>query len=404
MRSRKLVTLQRAEFPTPESNLDYVKVRAFTELSLSGERYTNPPVLGLLDCGTLVIIAGNHRIAGLLEAEVAEAEFWVWELGSRDEAEFFASEDNLLRRDLPALVKAEYIAKCAHYLRTMPVSHQLGAKGRPKGGDADIARRLGIPQASLRRHLAIGRLSVEAKAAAWELKLQTNQSALAAAAKSADPAEQVAILAQRARKHDPAPISEHTAPELDDGIGAERAISIEAADNQVKLDLAPKFGTPTIAGATAPAFTESVPSSLDLEVGSDIGRGADAAAGIECLDGGAAITSCDEHNVTPSANDEDLGEVATIADFVVRCGWQGVACAYFALDPDDQQRVLDYIARGADLSARGPAAGLEPLDASAVAAPGSGATVVTDRGSGELEDASAAVPSFVAESHLGPKS
>ncbi len=344
MRPQSLITLKRADFPTPASQLDSAKVSALAEVSISGQRYTSPPVLGRLPCGTLVIIAGNHRIAGLLEAGAEEAEFYVRRIDSREEAEYLASEDNLVRRDLPVLVRAESIAKCADYLRTVPVSHQVGAKGRPKGGDADIARRLGFPPATFRRLQAIGRLSAEAKAAAWDLKLEANQSALAAAAQKQDPAEQVALLVKQARKCVSSDVAEQAGPELEASCGAENSTEASGPNKATVDDHATSLNSSAWAAAhNAPDPDGDLHSSPALTPGRNDGLGADVATSSLHSD----EASAERRPFEPAASTEPVAQEGAAPQPDPRddppC-WRSLAEAYLRLPQIDRSKLWRQVA------------------------------------------------------------
>lgn len=105
--------------------------------------------------------------------------------------------ENLHRSDLDALERAEQTGEFSLLMGRLPaenvVSGQVVQKlskrgrsgeGRPQGGVAELARKLGRPRKDVERDLQINRLTPEAKQAAREHKLTDNRSALLTAAKA----------------------------------------------------------------------------------------------------------------------------------------------------------------------------------------------------------------------------
>jgi hypothetical protein len=81
------------------------------------------------------------------------------------------------------------------------VSRQLGAKvGRPESGNKLTARKLNIPEQTVRRAYQTASLAPEAQRAAEETGLDNNRSALLEAAKAEDPEAQAAVIRRIARR------------------------------------------------------------------------------------------------------------------------------------------------------------------------------------------------------------
>ena len=81
------------------------------------------------------------------------------------------------------------------------VSRQLGAKvGRPESGNKLAARKLNIPEQTIRRAYQTASLSPEAQKAAEETGLDDNRSALLEAAKAEGPEVQAAVIRRIARR------------------------------------------------------------------------------------------------------------------------------------------------------------------------------------------------------------
>jgi hypothetical protein len=67
-------------------------------------------------------------------------------------------------------------------------------RGRPRGGNREFARLAGMSEAGVRRARKVASLSPEAQEAAKRLHLDSNQSALIAAARYSFAKDQVAVL------------------------------------------------------------------------------------------------------------------------------------------------------------------------------------------------------------------
>ena len=66
--------------------------------------------------------------------------------------------------------------------------------GRPKGGEREAARQLGLDRDDVRRAIKVASLSPEAQQAAHEVGLANNRSALLRAADEATPEDQIRVL------------------------------------------------------------------------------------------------------------------------------------------------------------------------------------------------------------------
>lgn len=145
-----------------------------------------------------VLVAGYHRLEAAKSLGWSEIECLIVSENDID-AQLWEISENLHRSELTAIERSEMTAKYAA-LVGQRVSAQVGPKpngGRPEGGDRKAARDLGIKRQDIQRARQIASLAPEAKAAARDVGLDDNQSALLTAAKAA-PQQQAAIIRQYA--------------------------------------------------------------------------------------------------------------------------------------------------------------------------------------------------------------
>lgn len=155
------------------------------------------------------LVAGRHRLEaakrlGWTEIDCVELD----ERSDDPQAETIGQiaeiDENLVRRAISEIERAEMIARRVEILanklaQAAPVSERGRVEGRGNaGGIRAAARELNMPRDTVRRAVSIAKLSPEAKAAARETGLDTNQSALLSAAKRPTAGEQVAEVRARA--------------------------------------------------------------------------------------------------------------------------------------------------------------------------------------------------------------
>ncbi|MGU3494233.1 ParB/RepB/Spo0J family partition protein [Xanthobacteraceae bacterium A53D] len=145
-----------------------------------------------------VLIFGRHRVRAFEILGRSSIECEVKDVGDI-EAELIEISENLHRSELTALERDEQIARWIELTTAKPaaddVPRQPDAKprgGRPEGGTRAAARELGLSEADARRATKVASLCEEAKATAREAGLDDNRTALLAAAKEAEPEQQVA--------------------------------------------------------------------------------------------------------------------------------------------------------------------------------------------------------------------
>jgi ParB-like chromosome segregation protein Spo0J len=159
--------------------------------------------------GRYLLIAGRQRLEALRRLGHDEALAHVVDFDDI-EARLWAISENLHRTELSEIERAAQLTEYERQLaaradtavepptggakeKRAQVAQVSGGRGK-KGGDSQIARDLNLPRDEVRRRRAIDRLSDEAKAAAVEMGLDRNQSALLEAAKAKDPEAQTAAL------------------------------------------------------------------------------------------------------------------------------------------------------------------------------------------------------------------
>jgi len=167
-------------------------------------RYTDnkPTPLSAVDhARQAVLIAGAHRLQAVKNLGWSEIPIREFD-GDDRAARMWEIAENLHRAELTELERDVQIAEWIK-LAGEEVSAKVDPKpqgGRPESGINKAARDLGIEQKAAQRAAKIAGLSDEAKAAAVELGLDDNQSALLQASKAKTADEQVEALKQRKAK------------------------------------------------------------------------------------------------------------------------------------------------------------------------------------------------------------
>ena len=115
------------------------------------------------------------------------------------EARMWTISENLHRAELTEVQRSQQIAEfvqLAEEKRAAGITVQVGQKlpGRPEGGISAASRDLNMTRHEVRRAQTIAALPETTLAAAEDLGLDDNQSALLAAARAEDPDEQVEVL------------------------------------------------------------------------------------------------------------------------------------------------------------------------------------------------------------------
>jgi ParB family transcriptional regulator, chromosome partitioning protein len=148
----------------------------------------------------ILLVAGAYRLKAAELAGLKEVACIFLE-GDGRRARLVAIEENLFRKDLTALKRAEQLAEWVEIAMELEDSGQKVLKpkgGRPEGGIAKVARELPISgktkearRKTAERAIKINELSPEAKKAAEELNLDDRTAALLVIAKEKSPAAQV---------------------------------------------------------------------------------------------------------------------------------------------------------------------------------------------------------------------
>jgi ParB-like chromosome segregation protein Spo0J len=146
------------------------------------------------------LVAGAHRLQAVKNLGWSEIPAHVFE-GDDREARMWELAENLHRAELTALERSEQLAEWIRLAEECDAAqvdpHQPRKAGQQPGGVNQASRDLGIDRKAAQRAAKIDSLAPEAKAAAVELGLDDNQSALLEAAKAETADEQVDALRQR---------------------------------------------------------------------------------------------------------------------------------------------------------------------------------------------------------------
>jgi ParB/RepB/Spo0J family partition protein len=211
----------------------------------------------LAECVPL-LVAGRHRLEAVRRLGWTDMPAVVVEGDERD-ARLWEIAENLHRSELTALERSEHIAEWEKLVSAKLA--ETPREGRP-GGKAATARSLNVSEAEVNRAAKISKLSDEAKAAAREVGLDDNQSALLAGA--AKPAgEQANTLRRwadtrpRPRPAEPAPSATAPAPEPHNDAEAPEAEEEGSAEGRQD-----EVGATTPPAAPDEAAAPDVPSSV----------------------------------------------------------------------------------------------------------------------------------------------
>jgi len=142
------------------------------------------------------IVAGHHRYAAARALGWDDIEAREYDGDERD-ARLWEISENLHRADLTVLERDEHVAEwialtAGKLAQVAPVSERGRVEGRGNtGGVRAAARDLGVDRDDARRAQKVASLPEDAKQAARDVGLDDNRSALLAAAKAPDPAEEL---------------------------------------------------------------------------------------------------------------------------------------------------------------------------------------------------------------------
>jgi ParB family transcriptional regulator, chromosome partitioning protein len=213
----RIVHISIAKIETPNGGRDLEDDRV-TDLVASMQRIgmLNPIGIRIVD-GNPRLVYGRHRLAAAQSIGWVNIECHVLE-GDDRRARMAEIAENLHRVELSELERSEQITEwiklAAEEAEDKPaqvaqVSPATGGRGQ-KGGLSEAAREIGLTREAARRAQTIAGLPAEAKAAAQDLRLADNQSALLEAAKSPDPLGALKGRAKRPRQS-PRKIAQHQA-------------------------------------------------------------------------------------------------------------------------------------------------------------------------------------------------
>lgn len=198
----RVETISISEIELPKGRRD-IRPEAVGDLARSMQQIglLSPIGVRVVD-GKARLVYGGHRLEAARKLGWDTIDCHLIEADDR-QARMAEIAENLHRAELTALERSEQVAE---WLRLEEehatekagqvdrLSATVGGRGKT-GGISEAAREIGIDRSTARRARKIGTLPPEAKAAAQELGLDDNQSALLRAAKSAQP---VASLQQHA--------------------------------------------------------------------------------------------------------------------------------------------------------------------------------------------------------------
>jgi ParB-like chromosome segregation protein Spo0J len=190
------------------------------------------PLTCVVRDGQHILVAGRNRLEALRLVGAEQAPVRIVDFNDV-EAQLWRLSENLHRAELTKLQYDQQVVKYAELLKVKQVGEtaapipsqpaneippegvlrQLGAKpphqetvgGRPESGSRLVARKLNIPEQTVRRAYQTASLSPEAQKAAVETGLDDNRSALLEAAKERTPEAQTATIRRLAeRRTEPA--------------------------------------------------------------------------------------------------------------------------------------------------------------------------------------------------------
>ena len=147
------------------------------------------------------VVSGQHRLEAVKMLGLEEIECFVTE-DDETASRMWEISENLHRAELPQVERDKLVAEWCRLVGKDEVLAQVAPKvqnGRPKGGEREAARQLGLDRDDVRRAIKVASITPEAQQAAHEVGLADNRSALLeAASKPAE--EQAAYLRERAAK------------------------------------------------------------------------------------------------------------------------------------------------------------------------------------------------------------
>jgi ParB family chromosome partitioning protein len=150
------------------------------------------------------LIAGRHRLEAFRRLGWATVLAVIFE-GSAAEAELWRIAENLCRKELSILDRAEEIARWIELRGEKPAQDARVSGGRGhKGGISAAARELNIDRRTVQRGVRVAGLTDEAKTVARRLNLDDDQRALEDAVDAGGTAEQIAALEEKARRNEQA--------------------------------------------------------------------------------------------------------------------------------------------------------------------------------------------------------
>jgi ParB/RepB/Spo0J family partition protein len=149
------------------------------------------------------LVAGRHRLEAFRLMGWSTVPAAIFD-GSANEAELWRISENLDRKELTALERADQIKRWIQLRneKGAQLAQVSGGRGH-RGGISAAATDLGIDRRNIQRSLQIAGLSDEAKTVATRLGLARHQGALIKAAGAGGPVEQIKSLQASARRRQP---------------------------------------------------------------------------------------------------------------------------------------------------------------------------------------------------------
>jgi ParB-like chromosome segregation protein Spo0J len=139
-----------------------------------------PITVYVAEDGRIFLVTGLHRLEAMKSLGKTEIDSFVIK-GGKLKRRLWQDGENVWRAGLTALERAEAIARSTSNAKKLAKAKPRTVKGGEQPGDKGVnksARRLGLTRETIRRALAIDRISPEAKQAAKERGLDRNQNAL----------------------------------------------------------------------------------------------------------------------------------------------------------------------------------------------------------------------------------
>jgi ParB-like chromosome segregation protein Spo0J len=149
------------------------------------------------------LVAGRHRLEAFRLLGWSTVPAAIFD-GSANEAELWWISENLHRKELTALERADQIDRWIQLRdeKGAQLAQVSGGRGH-RGGISAAATELGVDRRSIQRSLQIAGLSNEAKTVATRLGLAAHQGALIKAVGAGGPVEQIKSLQASARRRQP---------------------------------------------------------------------------------------------------------------------------------------------------------------------------------------------------------